>query len=141
MEVIRCHPDIERNPCIGHSHVLGSELGRWRKSECVDIIEDNISREKSRSIFAINIHDSHFFDVLSDTVLVEILEEEELGIHIVVHRLMEIEVILTDIGEDCDIIAKSIDTIVVERMARCLHDEIVTPSIASTTDKVPNNKW
>ena len=54
---------------------------------------------------------------------------------------MQIEVILGYICQNSDIIPESMDTTVVQGMARGLHDEVVTSSITSPTDKIPYDKW
>ena len=104
-------------------------------------IHDDIFREKSGSVFVVNIHDTDLSNFFSDPVFIEIFEEEELGIDLVVHLLMQVEVILRDIGHDSDIVAKSVYTVVVERMARCLHDEVFTPRFSRTSDEIPYSEW
>jgi hypothetical protein len=111
---IRWDTDIKlsRHLCIGH--VFGSDLGRWRESYGIEIVHDDITREKPVSIWTIDIDDSDLAGSFFDTVLVQIAKKLQLGVYIVVHRLVQIEMILGDIGQYSCIIAESMDTMIVE---------------------------
>ena len=76
-----------------------------------------------------------------DAVLIEILEESYLGIDIIVHRSMEIEVILSNIGENSNIIVEPKHSMIEECMTRCLYNSMGTASRFCITEKFPENKW
>ena len=116
MENIRWDTDIELccHLCIGY--IFSSDLSGWRESYGIEIVHDDISREKSIRVRTIDIDDSDFTSSFFDTVLVQIAKQLYLGIYIVVHRLVEIKMILGDIREYGSIIAESMNPMIIESM-------------------------
>jgi hypothetical protein len=116
MELIRRDTDIKFGRELRIGHILSSDLSSRSKSYSIEIVSDDITSQESISIFAIHIDDCHLANSLFDTVFIEIFKKLELGLYIVIHRLVEIEMILSNIGQHRYIIAESVDSMVVESM-------------------------
>jgi hypothetical protein len=140
MKMIGRELDIKLDTIDPMGDIFGTDLSRWSKSYGDHIVDDDILGEKSTSILAIDIYHSYFPDLFADTILVEIFEKEHLGLDIVVHRLVEIEMILGDIGEDRSVIAESMDTVVVERVTRGLDHGMRTSSFFGLIEELPEDK-
>jgi hypothetical protein len=114
MELIRGNLDIELRSHLSIGDILSSDLSPRSKSYRIEIVYDNITSEESIRIWTIDIDYSDFASSLFDTVLVQIPKKLQLGIHVVIHRLVEIEMILGDIRQYGCIIAESMHTMIVE---------------------------
>ena len=141
MESIGWHTHIEGDTISSTLKIISSQACIRREAECMHRIDDYIFAKKSRCIFIVDIYHTDFSDFFTDTVFIEIFEEEELRLDIVVHGFMEIEMILRYVRHDSHIIAQTMDAVIVERVARCLHDEIGTPRFPRTSDELPQSEW
>lgn len=141
VELIGRYPHIKLCSKCSMCDVLSSNLCTRREANGIHIINDNILGEESLGILTIDIDYSDFPHSLMDAVLIEILEESYLGINIVIHRSVEIEVILSDIGENSNIIVESQYSMIEECMTRGLDNSMRTASGLGITEKFPENKW
>ncbi len=98
VKVVRRHANIQFSCSFCMNYVLCSNLCARRKTYSHHIVYNNIFGEKSRSIFIVDIYDSYFSELLTNTVFVEILKQEYLSIYIIFHCSMEIKVILGNSG-------------------------------------------
>ena len=123
----------EARAVCAHVDILGAQR-RLRRVDGVGEVVALRVREHARARFVVDVHDGRL--ALLHARLAHMVEEARLRAHVVLERLMVVEMILREVREDRRIELDARDAVLVERVGGDLHDDVVHARVAHARERV-----